>query len=287
MAHPSRYAAGSRYLLSLPERSVRAAAAGVGGLFYETAELALPDWLRRSRVYQAVVGKGLRVAIELVGGVEGLLRADDLAVRELFVRKAAGNAIELASFLATGWSPLWLLAPAADLAGGSRTYLRALVEELKGTGVLPQDADIGSVDELFGALEGTSGVMAETIDVPPLTVADMRQTWEALKAAADLPDAKQLAGLCAQLQQAAQREGRSVASVSSLIALGALKAGARMGHEHLFDYYHQSLRTILSVGLRTYATHALRPYFAAAKAQFNPGRQTATDALLRRLQRRG
>jgi hypothetical protein len=205
----------------------------------------------------------------------------------LFVRKAAGNVIELASFLATGWSPLWLLAPAADLAGGSRTYLRALVDELKGNGVLPRDADIHSVDELFGALEGTSGVMAETIDVPPLTIHDMRETWQALKAnAADLPDAKQLAGLYSQLQQAAKREGRSVAAVSSLIALGALKAGARMGHEHLFDYYHQSLRTILSVGLRTYVAHALRPYFTAAKAQFDPARPTATDSLLRRLRRR-
>ena len=42
-----------------------------------------------------------------------------------------GNAVELAGFLAFGWSPVWLLAAASDVTNGTRVYLRALVEELE------------------------------------------------------------------------------------------------------------------------------------------------------------
>src|SRR5215203_42108 len=99
-----------RYLASLPERTARAGAALTGGLVYEASEVLLPLAVRRSRLYQAIVGRLLRITIELVGGVEGVYPAQEMPVRELLVRKAAGNAVELASFMAVGWSPVWLLA---------------------------------------------------------------------------------------------------------------------------------------------------------------------------------
>ncbi len=61
-----------------------------------------------------------------------------------------------------------MLAVTADLTGGTRTYLRALVSELRRNGVLPKDADITSVEELLDALEGTSSLMADMVDSPPL-----------------------------------------------------------------------------------------------------------------------
>ena len=98
------------YLVSLPERATRAGAALTGGLLYETTEVMLPLAIRRSRLYQAIVGRLLRITIELVGGVEGIYPTQEMPVRELLARKAAGNAVELSSFLAVGWSPVWLLA---------------------------------------------------------------------------------------------------------------------------------------------------------------------------------
>jgi hypothetical protein len=97
------------YLASLPERTARAGAALTGGLVYETGEVLLPLAVRRSRLYQAVVGRLLRITIELVGGVDGVYPTEGMQARELLVRKTAGNVIELASFLAVGWSPVWLL----------------------------------------------------------------------------------------------------------------------------------------------------------------------------------
>ena len=54
-----------RYLASLPERTARVGAALTGGLVYETGEVLLPLAVRRSRLYQAIVGRLLRITIEL------------------------------------------------------------------------------------------------------------------------------------------------------------------------------------------------------------------------------
>ena len=180
------------YLVSLPERTTRARAALTGGLVYEASEVVLPLAVRRSKLYQAIVGRLLRITIELVGGVEGVYPAQEMPVRELLVRKTAGNAVELSSFVAVGWSPLWLLAGASDLIGGTKAYLRALLKELRDAGVLAADAEVASFEELLTALEGTSGVLAATVDVPPLNVPSVRTSWQELqRQAADLPDVQE------------------------------------------------------------------------------------------------
>src|SRR3712207_2370311 len=96
------------YLASLPERTARAGAALTGGLVYEASEVMLPLAVRRSSLYQAMVGRLLRIMIEMAGDVEGIYPAREMPVRELLVRKMAGNVVELSSFVAVGWSPVWL-----------------------------------------------------------------------------------------------------------------------------------------------------------------------------------
>jgi hypothetical protein len=274
------------YALSLPERTLRAAAAGLGGLLYEATELLLPGWLRRSRLYRAIVAGTLRIAIELVGDATGILPPDEFTARELAVRKAAGTGLEMAGLMFVGWSPLWLFAAAADLTGGTRTYLRALVSELRRDGLLPEDAVIASVDELLDTLEDTSGLVAESLDLPPLNVDDMRTSWQDLRRqATELPDADRLERLYGGLRQAAEQEGRSLRSVSSVIAAGALRAGVEMGRVHIFDYYQDALRIIATEGLPAYAQRVTRPYLAVARGHFSPERTTHTERLLRRLRR--
>src|SRR4051794_2757904 len=190
-----------RYLASRPERTARAGAALTGGLVYETGEVLLPLAVRRSRIYQAVVGRLLRITIELVGGVEGVFPSEEMPARELLARKTAGNAVEIASFMAGGWSPVWVLAGGSDLVGGSKVYLRALVAELRDAGVLAEDADVSSFEELLSALEGTSGVLADTVDVPPLNVPSVRTSWQELqRQVAELPDAADLEKIYSDLK---------------------------------------------------------------------------------------
>jgi ABC-type transporter Mla subunit MlaD len=190
----------------------------------------------------------------------------------------------MAGLMFVGWSPLWLFAAAADLTSGTRTYLQALVFELRRDGLLPEGADIASVEELLNSLEGTSGLVAESLDAPPLNINAMRASWRALRRqVTDLPDAERLADLYADLQQVSKREGRSLRSVSSLIAAGALRAGVRMDQVHIFDYYENALHTIARAGLAVYARRVTRPYLAVARGHFDPARQTHTERLLQRL----
>jgi hypothetical protein len=252
-------------------------------LVYETGEVLLPLAVRRSKLYQAIVGRLLRIMIELVGGVEGVYPTEVMPARELLVRKTAGNVVELSSFLAVGWSPVWLLAGASDLVGGSKVYLRVLATELRDAGVLAPNADVASFEELLSALEGTSGVLADTVDVPPLNISGVRTSWQELRRqAADLPDAAGLEEIFAELQLAARQEDRSILEISSMVALGAVRTGVKLGNVHIFDYYRLALRTIVGEGLLSFLRRASTPYLTRAGSHFDPRVSTYSERLLRR-----
>jgi hypothetical protein len=271
------------YLASLPEHTARAGAALAGGFVYEVSEVVLPDAVRRSKLYQAIVGRLVRITIELVGGVEGVYPAEEMPARELLARKTAGNAVEIASFLAVGWSPVWLLAGASDLIGGSKAYLQALAAELRDTGVLSAEEDVASFEELLTTLEGTSGVLADTVDVPPLNVAGVRTSWQELQTqAADLPDAAGLEKIFSELQSAARQEDRSILEISSIVALGAVHAGVKLGSVHIFDYYRGALRMIVDEGLVSFLHRTSTPYLTRAGSQFDPRTSSNSERTLRR-----
>jgi cytochrome c556 len=274
----------SHYMLSLPERSLRASAALLGGMANETGTLLLPQSVRRSKIYQATVERMLRITVEMVGDVRGVFPFDATTVEQLLMRKAAGNLIEVAGLLAAGWSPLWLLAATSDLIGGSRLYLRVLVDELRRVGALAPDAEIGSFEELLENLETTSGAMADAVDMPPLDTESIRASWLALQQnMARLPDAGRLAMIYSDLQVAAMREERPLLQVSALVAVGAVRAGLQFGNTYIFDYYRDALQLIAQEGMVVYLQRASAPYVERAARHFTPAELTHTERLLRRL----
>jgi hypothetical protein len=272
----------SAYLLSLPERILRAAFAGLGGLLYELTQLLLPRWLRGTRLYQAIVYRLLRISVELIGGVENVFPQEDIGVGELALRKTFGNVIELMGFVTLGWSPLWILAAASDLTGGTRAYLNAFVAELKAEDLLAEEVDVTSVEDLLLKLESSSATMADLVDVPPLKARELRESWQILKTNANfLPDASRLTGLYQDMQRVAHKQGRSLGAVSALVAAGALRAGVRLGSVHVFDYYTQALKDIHNEGWGKYALRIARPYFSTVRGHFDSRRVTHTQRLFR------
>lgn len=270
------------YLVSLPERIVRAIAASVGGFIYEASLLVLPGWFRGTRLYTAIIAGLLRIVIELIGGARGILPPKEISAQELATRKAAGTGIEFAGLLTLGFSPLWIFAAIADLTGGTRSYLRLLVSELKKDGLLTEEEPINTVEELLDTLENTTGIAAETLDVPPLNVSDMRRTWNDLRGnAASLPDADRLAALYASMQHVAKREKTSILSLSNSIGAAAVRAGIQTSHIHILDFYIASLRTINAEGLTKYTQRVTLPYRMVAASHFDPMYLTFTERLLR------
>jgi len=272
-----------QYVASLPERLVRTAAVGAGGLVHETSEFVLPPPIRRSQLYQSTIGRLLRIVVEFMGGVTSEEAADSLDVKDLAVRKLAGNAVEVASLVAVGWSPLWLLAAAADVTGGTRAYLDTFVKELKTSGVLPSDADVSTADDLLAVLGNTSGQMADAIDIPPLALNDMRSSLSQFRQnAQSLPDPRDMTQIFAEMNRAAAEQNRSLITVSSLVAAGAIQAGIQLGNVHLFSFYRDSLAMIRTEGVPAYLQRISQPYLEAAARHLHPSSGTHTQRLLGR-----
>jgi hypothetical protein len=274
------------FVASLPERTVRALAALLGGAVHETAELVLPRFARRSRLYEATAKNMLRIAIELVGDVEREAPTGQPQAGELMKRKAAGNVVEFGSIAAFGFSPLWLLAAASDISRGSRVYLDALVGELKRAGVLREEAELGTVDDLLSALEGTSGTTARLVDLPPLELAELRKSVSELRAsAAELPSPQELAAVYRGLQRAAARERRSLLEVSSGMGLAFLVSARNVGREHLVTPYREDLQPVRAEGFAAYSRRVSGPYRAAIAGHFDRTRESWTERALGRLRK--
>jgi hypothetical protein len=276
----------THYLASLPERLVRSAAAVVGGAVHETAQLVLPRLMRRSRLYEVSAKNLLRILVEGVGAVESATTQPQEPAPnpgQLAVRKGAGNVVELGSILAFGFSPLWILAGASDVTRGSRAYLQALTDELKAAGVIAESADVGSVDELLGVLEGTSGRTARLIDMPPLEVQELRNTLSELRSeAAQLPSPEELAQVYDGLRKEAEVERRSLLEVSSGVGLAFLLSARNVSRQHLATPYREDWQPVRDEGFAAYAARVGRPYASAVAGHFDPEQPTFTERFLSR-----
>jgi hypothetical protein len=249
----------------------------------------LPRVVRRSKLYEVTAKNLLRIAIELVGDVEDAPTVEaDVSPGGLAVRKAAGNVVELGSIAAFGFSPLWLLAGAADVVHGSRVYLDELAAELRRAGVLAEDARVGSVDELLGALERSSGKTASLIDIPPLELAGIRRSLAELGAEAkELPSPAELQALYAGLVRAARAENRSLLEISSGMGLAFLVSARNVSREELVVPYREDWRPLRREGFAAYARRVAGPYARAVSGHFDPGTKTYTETAIGRLPRRG
>jgi hypothetical protein len=268
---------------------VRSLAAVVFGGVHEGAQLLLPRFVRRSRLYEVTAKNLLRIAIELVGGVQAQPLPGDEGqptAKRVAVKKGVGNAVEIGSIAAFGFSPLWLLAAASDVLNGSRVYLKTLEAELQKAGVLAEGAHFGSVNDLLRALEGASGHSAALIDMPPLELKELRRSvMELGKDAAGLPTPKELAALYDGLQRTARMEGRSLLEVSSGVGLAFLTSARNVGRDHLLVSYREDWRPLRDEGFGAYASRVSGPYRAAIGGHFDRHRASWTEKGLSRLRR--
>jgi hypothetical protein len=67
-----------------------------------------------------------------------------------------------------------------------------------------------------------------------------------------------------------------------MVALGAARAGMKLGSVHIFDYYRRALRTIVEEGLLSFLRRTSTPYLTRAGSHFDPRSSTYSERLLRR-----
>jgi len=297
-----------RYLLSFPERLIRSALGLGAGLAREVGEIALPDRVRHSQLYQNIVDAKLRFLIEQVGGVERVYSAAEESSGNVLARAAAGSAIEALGVAAFRTSPVWVLAALADLSGMGRQLIPEIARALAAHGLLEPDRQFTTVDQMLDGLERTTSRLASTINTPPLDVAGLRAEWKALREEArqlqpaSLPSWDAISTVWARLKVESTRQNRSVFETSSMMAVSAARAvpdslrwfsaSARVGAARtgrvvataLLDHYRETLSEMQQVGYWTYANRQLRPYVRAAIGQFSPKRRSLTERVVDKLQ---
>jgi hypothetical protein len=295
-----------RYLFTLPERLVRSVVGLGAGVAREVGDLALPQSVRRSRLYQNLVDTTLRFLIEQVGEVEGVYESSEKLADNFLARRTVGNAVEALGIVAFRASPVWVLAALADVCGLGRHLIPEIAAALKEQRLLDPDTDFSTVDQLLDGLERTSGRVAQTINTPPLDVPALREEWRAIReearslTAERLPTGESLISLWAELKSESARQNTSIFETSSMLALSAVRAlpqgarwlgasavagAARTGQvlaASLLEQYRATLREVQEVGYTAYATRQLRPYVRAAASQFRPEKSTLTGRLLDR-----
>ena len=300
----------ARYVVSLPERVVRSAAALAGGLIREIGDVSVPSAVRRTKTYQMMVEIALRYMIERVGEVRGVYPSGNELAGDFLLRRTAGHGIELAGLLAFRASPVWIMAALADVSGAGRHIVQEIADAMKQEGLLAGDARFENVDQLLEGLEQTASQVADLCNAPPLDVAGLRREWATFRDAVakipprNLPSVGFLREHWEALRAEAAAQNRPVFELSSMMAVSAIarmpvtllklarasnravwRSGQTLGASVL-THYSQVLAEIHERGYAAYWSQEFQPYLRAAAGQFSPRHGSLTARLLRKATRR-
>ena len=274
-----------------------------GGLLREVGIIVLPVRIRRTALYRVMVEVTLRFLIEELGGVKGVY-AHNRELEDFLLKRTASHGLELLGLLTLHVSPIWVLAALADATGAGHALIEQIAASLKAEGLLDREASFETLDQVLGGLEKTSAQLADTLNMPPVTLAGVRKDWDKLKEAlptipqANIPSLVTLESLWNKLLEASAAEHQSVFILCSTLAVGVLAelpanvfwlsraaqtAAKRTGQllgETLLDHYVLALNEIAHVGFGGYWKRQFRPYLQAAALQFTPASESTTERLL-------
>ncbi len=292
------------YLVSLPERLLRSATAVAAGLVRELSDVAIPDFLRRTRLYRTLVESTLRFLIEQVAQVPDTYPSGEALAGNFLLRRTAGDGLEFVGMLAFHASPVWVLAALADVSGGGRQLIQEIASTLEREGLLAPGQTFTNVEQLLNGLEQTAGRAAWTLKMPPLDIAELRREWLSLResvasiSSLKLPGIDVLRTQWANLETEAREQNRSVFELSSLLALSAFRAvpqqllwfgrsalvaaetTGRLVGGALLDHYSQTLAEVHQLGFGRFWAREFAPYLKAAALQFSPDHGSLTERIL-------
>lgn len=289
------------YLLSLPERLVRSAAAVVGGTSLLITETLFPDVVKDSTTYRFVIGNLQKFMIAQVAQVSTFETSQEEQLIDGYIsRKLAGNVLELAGLMTMRFSPVWVFALAGDAAGGSKVFLDRLVINLKQHRVINPESDPQDIVGLLDAIQRASSSSAAAVDTPPLSseqlagvARDLADGYEQMFSKSR-PLLSRFEALQSRMEQTAGDEGLSVEAVSGIMAIDVAslgkaglgttaavgRTGAELFGEKILASYERTLDKLNRQGVSAYVNRYMKPFFDAAVAHFDPNKSTWTQDML-------
>jgi len=310
---------GILYSASLPERLVRSAVGLTAGTAKELAEFIVPQAFQSSKSYEVAIRNSLNFLLSAVGEVGGgggtagntsaadanLPTASDASAPtadtgRFVAKKAIANFIDITGLTTLHISPLWILAIVSDAAYGTRTYLEELAVELQRQGLIDDSSTIHRVDDLFAAVQKASGRAASAFDLPPLSLAELKESVTQTRKALNeidptllIPEAE-IRRLWQEMKELAVSENVSLLGVSGALAMHTVEAireatqgtlaglfvAGRIINRNLFAHYAASLHHVRTQGLIASLKNTFEPYTEMAWNNFSASRTTWTEAVL-------
>ncbi len=294
----------------MPERLARAMIGTTSRTVRDAAKVVVPDAFKGGRLYDITVQKMLGFLADDVGrlkpsGDKDNPEADAKTTSgeddQFVVKKAVGNVIDIAGLSVMHVSPLWVIAIFSDVALGARSYLNALVDELRQQGVIDESDTIENVDGLLDALQKTSGTLADGLDTPPVTVDQLRAMVAQLREQSQTTDLaslvpiKDIERVWNEIQDTVRLEGRSLFEVSNAVAMmtftqmvragktahGAAKVALDLIDDNFIDYYATAFRRIHEKGYYESVLESYDAFVDDLRHLFDASAETTTEKVVR------
>ena len=285
--------------LSIPERTARALSAIVGGSTIPLTNTLVPGAIKNTSSYHFTVGMFQAFLVQNVAGMSEVRTNTEL--KENFVnRKLLGSSLEAAGLLTMHFSPVWVFAIASDTARGGQVFLNRLVFHLKENGVINEDSNPDSLEQILQSIQDMSHQSAAAIDTPPLSRQEIQNLADELRGSATkltenstsmLP---RFENLWNQITLVAKKENLSLAQVLGMLSVqaasvsgtgigtaGALgKTSISIVDEMVLTEYRETLQGISEEGASSYLSNHMQPFLRKARAHFDFSNETATQRVL-------
>jgi hypothetical protein len=231
VARPASPQHALAYALSLPERVLRLLVT-LFGLLGHAATRLLPAPIREGRFYKLAVERQIKMLTDDVG-MAGLFPGQKALDSDTARRMAVGGAVDNLMMVGLHASPLWILLAASDVSRGAQAYMRELARDLKQAGVMEEGSRLDSLDDVLTGLHRLSDRLSDTVDMPPLSLAAMKQTLDGIGAdlksqGAALAHAADVDGLAEELTSLAREAKHSLLETTGAVALGTMRSAGNV-----------------------------------------------------------
>lgn len=262
------------YMLTLPERTARAILSYGIGIIDLGINTLLPKTLKKTSFYKVSYGMMRSFVVEKILEMDKDQVAEVHEISEDFmVRKIAGNSIEALGLFTIRFSPLWVFSVISDVTKGSSVYFDTLKKHLVQNGVIKTGEGITSIQELLDALQMASEVTADTLDLPPIAMKDLKKCMNEIGVAyGDLgTESKKInilmESVWAEMKRLTEEEQVSMETLSGIMSAEALKMyGVKTAHStksfvmanyelldaYVFRSYSETLAAIGQAGVVHY-----------------------------------
>ena len=294
-----------RYLMTLPERTVRLVLSYAVGVIDLAVNTMLPKTLKKTSFYKVSYGMMRRFIVEKILEMNHELKEDESLSDDFMIRKIAGNSLDALGLFTIRFSPLWVFSVVSDVTRGSDVYFETLKKHLVDNEVLETGDGIDSIQELLASLQKASELTANAIDLPPLAVREFKKTATELQAAySELGvESKKINALMdhvwREMRRFSDEEGLAMETLCGVMSADALKlysvktakstrsfvmANYELLDAYVFRSYAETLATMRHVGVSSYVQKHMEPFVQLANSVYDEAYSTWTDRAIKKVE---